>query len=395
MLAPPADPLAAVTHPDPYGYYAGLVDGPALVFDERLRLWIAAKASIVETILSDPRCRVRPMHEPVPAAIAGGSAGEVFSHLVRMNEGAAHAAPKLVLQRALASVDEAALVRTTGRLMVGMDARPDTTTGLSAWTFELPVSVVASTLGFPEDELPGIAAWMRDFVACLSPLSTQAQIAGSHAAAACLLDRMKSLIAASGADSQSLAAVIAREASAAGWDRSDAIVSNLVGLLSQTYDATAGLIGNGIVALTRNPELRDEIANDPQRMRLFVDEVIRHDPSVQNTRRFVGQDMQIDGSTLHAGDAVLVVLAAANRDAAANPDPDRFQLDRPNRRIFSFGHARHACPGQALASTIAACALSAVARSPVSVPAYSWRYRPSANARIPVFIDPQAQESTT
>lgn len=392
-LASPGDPIAAVTHPDPYAYYASLVQGPALVFDKRLRLWVAAKASVVDTILSDPRCRVRPTHEPVPAGIVGGSAGDVFSHLMRMNEGGAHDVPKLVLQRSMASIDEQAVVRATRHVMARLGALPYSPPELSSWLFELPVSVVANLLGFPDDELPDVAAWMRNFVACLSPSSTPAQIADSHAAAAKLRDRMKSLIAESSADSHELVALVAREARIAGWDRSDAVVSNLIGLLSQTHDATAGLIGNGVVALSKQPGLRDEIANDPQRMRLFVDEVMRHDPSIQNTRRFVSEDIQMAGTALRAGDCILVLLAAANRDPALNADPARFQLDRPHRRIFNFGHARHACPGQAMASTIAASALSAIATLPAST--HSWRYRPSANARIPVFIDPQAQGITT
>jgi cytochrome P450 len=260
---------------------------------------------------------------------------------------------------------------------------------LSAWTFALPVSVVASILGFADDELAQVCAWTSDFVACLSPLSSPAQIADAHVAADRLLVRMKALVEASAADSTTLVGTVARQARAVGWDNADAIVANLIGLLSQTCDATAGLIGNTIRALRSQPDSRAELVEQPTRLSAFVDEVSRHDPSVQNTRRFVSEDMTINGVSLHPGDAILVLLAAANRDPAANVDPHAFRIDRPNRRVFSFGHARHQCPGQTLACTIAATAVSQFLR--VDVPTLDipleWRFHPSANARIPVFID--------
>jgi hypothetical protein len=64
-----------------------------------------SSAASVKEVLGNPACRVRPVAEPVPAAIVGSPAGEVFGHLVRMNEGLRHDAPKLALQRFLAAVD--------------------------------------------------------------------------------------------------------------------------------------------------------------------------------------------------------------------------------------------------------------------------------------------------
>ena len=108
---------------------------------------------------------------------------------------------------------------------------------------------------------------------------------------------------------------------------------------------------------------------------------------MQNTRRFIAEATTIGGVALAAGDAVLLVLAAANRDPALNPEPQRFRLDRPDRRVVTFGRGVHACPGQALAVRIDAAALQALfERWPGGAPAaLAWTYRASVNARIPVF----------
>src|ERR1700687_4786116 len=86
----PRDPVAAVTHPDPYPYYADLVARRPLFRDDGLGLWIASSGAAVAAALTSERCRVRPLGEPVPVALIGSPAGDVFSRLVRMRDGAAH-----------------------------------------------------------------------------------------------------------------------------------------------------------------------------------------------------------------------------------------------------------------------------------------------------------------
>ena len=196
----PDNILAASAHRNPYPFYASLAAGPALVFDAPRKLWIASSAAGVKAVLGNRACRVRPVSEPVPSAIVGSAAGEVFGHLVRMNEGLRHDAPKLALQRFLAAVDlervqartEALALQAAGEGALRGDA-------LSRWAFEVPVMAVADLLGFGEAELPQVARWMADFVACLSPLSTPAQLALAGEAASALLARFSELVQGSAA----------------------------------------------------------------------------------------------------------------------------------------------------------------------------------------------------
>lgn len=378
----PADPVAAVTHADPYPFYETLRAGPPLAWNERLRLWVASRAEAIEALLMAPGAlRVRPVAEAVPRAIAGSPAGEVFGHLVRMNDGPAHAAHKPALQRALAGLDPGAALAAA--LQVARQVPEEQS--LSD-TFAMPVQAVAHLLGFASGTLPQVTLWMRDFVACLSPLSTEAQLERASGAAAALMTRFEALAAAAPPRHGTLLAAVLPE-SAAGSPPSRALLANLVGLLSQTCDATAGLLGNSLVALLREPGLR-AVARTPDGLHAIVEETARHDPSVQNTRRFVAQPATIAGVPLAAGDAVLLVLASANRDPAFNAEPDRFMPIRRQRRMLGFGHGVHACPGQALACTLAAAGLEALLARGLDLDTLrdrGWHYRPSANARIPVF----------
>jgi cytochrome P450 len=332
-------------------------------------------------LLAHGALRVRPAAEPVPRAIAGSPAGEVFGHLVRMNDGPAHPAHRPALQRALAGLDLDAVYAAALRIARNVPAEP-----LSDALFSVPVQTVAHLLGFADEALPQVDSWMRDFVACLSPLSSADQLQAASAAASELMTRFEVLAASAPPRSGTLLAAVLSE-SDADAPLSRSLLANIVGLLSQTCDATAGLLGNSLIASMREPSLR-QAARTRDGLQAIVEETARHDPSVHNTRRFAIEPITIAGTPLAAGDAVLLVLAAANRDPAFNPDPDSFRLIRERRRMLGFGHGMHACPGQALACTLAAAGLDALLRRQPDLDALrarGWHYRPSANARIPVF----------
>ncbi|VTU17246.1 Cytochrome P450 144 [Variovorax sp. PBL-H6] len=379
-IALPADAVAAVTHPDPYAWYARLREGPPLMRDARLGLWVASRAEVLQEAFANPALRVRPAAEPVPRAVAGTPAGELFGRLVRMNDGAPHAAHKPLLQRALAGL-ELRGVRADMRRVAEQVPASTVAQACFAW----PVAGVAHLMGFADEELSVLADWTHDFIACLSPLSTEAQLDGASKAAAALMARFEAVVAARPAREGSLLAAV--RAQALG-DASHPLVANLVGLLSQTCEATAGLMGNSLVALAREPGANDAISARPELLAPLVEETARHDPSVQNTRRFVAEPTAVAGTRLEAGDTVLLVMGAANRDPRLNAQPDRFLLDRDSRRLLGFGHGPHGCPGQALACTLAAAGVEVLLARGLDLPALrerGWGYRPSVNARIPVF----------
>lgn len=367
----PADPIAAVTHHDPYPYYASLRDGPSLVWHAPLRVWIASRAGVIEEILQDHDAfRVRPAGEPVPSAIAGQPAGEVFGHLVRMNDGAVHAAQRPALQRAVACLDLEMLHSEALRVAFRAADLP-----LADALFAWPVGAVAQALGFVDAQVPQVVQWMRDFVGCLSPLSTATQLADANAAAYSLMRQFETLVAQAPPRNASLLAGVCADPAFAGAPR--ALLANLIGLMSQTCDATAGLLGNSLIAITLRPEWR-ELARTRSGLRTVMLAAARHDPAIQNTRRFARRPVEVAGVHLAAGDGVLLLLAAASRDPARAAASG----------AIAFGHGVHACPGQALACTLATAGLETLLAAAPDLDALrsrGWHYRASVNARIPVF----------
>ncbi|MCP1495591.1 cytochrome P450 [Pseudomonas migulae] len=368
------DPIIAATHADPYPYYAQLRAQGGLVFHEGLQLWVASSAKAVAAVLAHAECHVRPTHEPVPKAIASGMAGKVFRQLMRMNEGERQRCPRSAIQPGLTMIDEDEITALVGARWVSPDAD-----GLYKAMFRGPVCVVAALLGFTPAQGRAVSELTADFVACLSPLSDQAQLDAAHAAAEQLSGYFIELL--DDPDNQSALLAGIRQRFAATSSDSDAMIANLIGLLSQTYEATAGMIGNALLALIQNPRwLNDSINIDD-----LVAETQRFDPSVQNTRRFVAAPCEIEGVSLQPGDVILVLLASANRDPQLNDQPDTFMLERAQRQSFTFGAGRHQCPGQRLALNIASATLTRILALKPALDRLTWHYRPSLNGRIPLF----------
>lgn len=363
------DPIIAATHADPYPYYAKLRCAGGLTFDPELKLWVASSARAVCAVLAHTDCRVRPAQEPVPKAIARGTAGKVFSQLMRMNDGEHQRCPRSAFEPALGLIDLDDVGAQVSARLITADAD-----GLYNAMFRGPVCVVAALLGFTPAQARTISELTADFAACLSPLSNELQLAASDVAAQKLHGQFTELLAESDFHSALLAGIMQRFEGDA-----DTLIANLIGLCSQTFEACAGLIGNALLALRRQPELGAAPTG------ALLAEVQRFDPSVQNTRRFVAAACDIDGVRVEAGAVILVLLAAANRDPALNEDPDQFIWDRPNRRSFSFGSGRHQCPGQTLAMSIASATVREILNHGIEVDRLSWHYRPSLNGRIPLF----------
>jgi cytochrome P450 len=384
-VSEPTDPIAAVVHPDPYPYYRALV-GDRPLHRREDGLWIASGAAAVAGVLESDACRVRPAGEAVPRDLAGTPAGEVFGRLVRMSDGTRHGRLRPAVAAALAGVSDEEVAEAAEScldiLIGGLGARPRGGE-LDDLVLRLPACVVATLLGLPAALLPVIASRAGDFARGVAPGAAGDRAAAASAAAQ---EIGAALEGALGEERAGLLARLAAEMAAVGSDLAD-VVANAIGLFSQAHDATAGLIGGSLVALARHDEARRRLLREPALAPGLVAEVLRFDPPIQNTRRFVAEDTAICGERVPAGSTVLVLLAAANRDPALNPRPDVFDPERTDRRWFAFGAGRHACPGERIATRTAVAAIGRLVGVVEDDPARfrTVGYRPSVNARVPVF----------
>jgi cytochrome P450 len=144
---------------------------------------------------------------------------------------------------------------------------------------------------------------------------------------------------------------------------SDAEVVQMCDLLLIAGNVTTtDLIGNGVKALLEHPDQLAKLRHRPELISNAVEEMLRFDSPVTNSGRIANRDMEIDGVKIAKGETLSVSLAAANRDPAAYPDPDRFDVERDDTHHQSFGGGRHFCLGAHLARIEAQEAVLALLR---------------------------------
>jgi cytochrome P450 len=131
-------------------------------------------------------------------------------------------------------------------------------------------------------------------------------------------------------------------------------------LLLAGHETTVNLIGNGVLALLHAPDQLDLLRRTPDLVPGAVDELLRFDSPVQMTQRVAPEDVDLAGCRVRAGDEILLVLGAANRDPVVFADPHRLDVTRDARRHVAFGGGIHHCLGASLARVEGQVALSAL-----------------------------------
>ena len=120
------------------------------------------------------------------------------------------------------------------------------------------------------------------------------------------------------------------------------------------------LIGNGMLALLRNPDQLELLRGRPELMPSAVEELLRYDSPVRLTIRTALQDTIVAGEMVRAGEQVLAMLHAANHDPAVFESPDALDITRDAHRHVALGGGAHYCLGAALARSEAQIALAAL-----------------------------------
>jgi len=247
----------------------------------------------------------------------------------------------------------------------------------------LPAIVIAELLGVPPSDHRQFRAWSSALIEAL-PQAVAGMGADVDAKAEPILTYLRGAIAerrAAPRDDLISAMIEAQEERDALTDQELLSLSFL--LLLAGHETTTNLIGNGTLALLRNPEQLERLRAEPALVPNAVEELLRYDSPVQATARVVVEEIELGGQRLGPGALVVCGIGAANRDPAANPDPDRLDVAREEIRHLSFGLGAHFCLGAALARLEGEIALGAlVARCPrLRLAAQDLAYRPNVVLR--------------
>jgi len=127
-------------------------------------------------------------------------------------------------------------------------------------------------------------------------------------------------------------------------------------------ETTTRLIGWTGKVLADHPDQRRELVQDRSLIPNAIEEILRYEPPAPHIARYVARDVELHGETVAEGNAMLLLVGAANRDDRRYPDGDRFDIHREVSQHLTFGYGIHYCLGAALARLEGRIALDEVLR---------------------------------
>ena len=218
---------------------------------------------------------------------------------------------------------------------------------ITAFAQKLPIKVISNIIGVPNEMGPQLLAWSHAMVAMYQAGRTHAvEVAANDAAAAFYTYLNDFLDTRLAAPTDDLASELVSRSSDDPLER-DELISLLVLLLNAGHEATVHSIGNAIYTLLSQDQPFD--VTHPDVLSQTTEELLRFEPPLHMFNRYALEDTDLCGFHIRRGQKIGASLAAANRDPALWPDPDRFDPTRQSSPYISFGAGPHFCLGAPLA----------------------------------------------
>lgn len=236
-----------------------------------------------------------------------------------------------------------------------LDALTPTADLMASYAIPLPTIVIGELMGVPTSEQAQLREWI-DRIIRVTPISDEE----FGAAMVELAQYLSALVAARREQpADDLISALAQAHDEQGRLTEREMLLLIFAVLTASYDTTTKQLGNSIYVLLDQPDQWAALLADRELVPTAVEELLRFVPLVSagSNTRIATEDLQVDGVTIPAGDAVVLSIAAANRDPSAFERPEELDLGRENNRHVSFSHGVHHCLGAQLARLVLQIAL--------------------------------------
>ena len=346
---------------NPYPHYRPLLAGPPRIMDMGFKFALTARYADVRAILSD----YATFSSVQPAGMGFDEQTKLFGEAATM---LGSDPPTQTRLRRLVSRDftprrirelEPRIREITKNLVDAVERKGEFDV-MADLANPLPVMVISDLLGVPPEDYRQFKTWSDKIIEADNtlpgmPIPDEIKTAFTELKSYFVRDierRRKT----PGPDLVSALVAAHDEAEAL---TADELLQFLVLLLLAGNETTTNLIGNGMLALGRNPASMAALRSKPELMRPAIEEMLRYDGPVQSTFRTATRDTNVGGTPIAAGTGAFVILAAANRDPAQFKDPETFDIARNPNEHVAFGDGIHFCIGAPLARQEGAIAIGA------------------------------------
>ncbi|MGH7923533.1 MAG: cytochrome P450, partial [Candidatus Binatus sp.] len=336
---------------NPYPHYRALLAGPPRIIDMGFKFALAARYADVSAVLMDHAT----FSSVQPAGMGFDEQTKLFGDAPTM---LGSDPPTQTRLRRLVSRDFTprrireleARIREIAKDLIDAAERKGEFDVMADLATPLPVMVISELLGVPTDEYRQFKQWSDKVVESDNtlpgmPIPDDIKSAFTELKAY-FADEIVRRRKNPGIDLVSALVAAHDEAEALS---SDELLQFVVLLLLAGNETTTNLIGNGMLALGRNPDAMAALRSKPELMRGAIEEMLRYDGPVQATFRTATKDTTVGGTPITVGMGAFVIVAAANRDPAHFKDPEKFDITRQPNEHVAFGEGIHFCIGAPLA----------------------------------------------
>ena len=341
---------------DPYPLFHQLRTEDPVHWDPFLHAWVVTRYKDVVTVLHDYSAERTPTPEQL-AEMGLASLNPIAEIMVKQMlflDPPAHARLRGLASQAFTpqrvEVLRSHIREITDRLLDKVQAKGhmDVIADLAE---PLPCIVTAEMLGVPVDDYQQLKAWSQDFAEMLGNFQHNAERAPRILASVLeMADYFRSAMREQRLDPRDGLVSSLMNAEIQG-DRlsEEEVIANCIVTMVGGQETTTNLIGNGVLALLRNPDQLETLRCNFSLIPSAVEELLRYESPSQHTARLAPEDTILGGRRIRKRQAVIAVMAAGNRDPERFPDPDRLDITRTDNRHLAFGWAAHFCFGAALA----------------------------------------------
>jgi cytochrome P450 len=350
-------PLLVQFREDPYPLYRYLHAAAPVQWSDVLDAWTLARYADVVESLTNPRFSADRTAEV--------DEGYTIARSMLVSDPPDHTRLRALVQKAFTPRMIEQLRPRIGSIVRELIERIATRGGpfdiITDLAYPLPVVVIAELLGVPPEDRETFRDWSSALAASLDPLVSQELAQRATQARDGLHTYLRGIIAERRRAPRSdlISALVAVEERGEILGEPELVVMCTL-LLIAGHETTVNLIGNGMLALTQHPEQYAQLRESPALIGTAVEELLRFDSPVQLTGRIAAEPLEIGGQHIEAGQWVLPLLGAANRDPQQFGEPDRLDLTRNPNPHVGFGRGIHFCLGAPLARLEGQLAIAAL-----------------------------------
>ncbi|MCX5200759.1 cytochrome P450 [Streptomyces sp. NBC_00237] len=365
---------------DPYPSYAWLRENSPVhrtTLPSGVEAWLVTRYSDARQALADQRLSKNPVHHAEGAAgksktgIPGERSANLMTHLLNIDP-PDHTRLRRLVSKAFTPrrvAEFAPRVQELADELLDQFAAKGEADLIHEYAFPLPIYAICDLLGVPREDQEDFRDWagmmIRHGGGPRGGVARSVKKIRNYLAE--LIHRKRETLGSDGSEDDLISGLIRASDHGEHLTEDEAVAMCFV-LLFAGFETTLNLIGNGALALMRNPVQRSLLQESLDRgetalLETGVEELLRFDGPVEMaTWRYATQPLEIGGAAIAVGDPVLVVLAAADRDPEKFDAPDTLDLSRRDNPHLGYGHGIHYCLGAPLARLEGQTALATLLR---------------------------------